>query len=814
MRGIISQQQQQQRAAATATTIGSFRKSSFGGRSASKKCNNNALKVVFCGGSGARARRDERRARCSKHHRVETSSSFGSNATRKKKEGETLTRAMREVHDTKDEQKTEETKAYSKDGTDLIEIDEMLKPHEGHLRYRWEKFLEVKGAIEKASGSLSAFADGYKEYGFSKKEDGTIVYKEWMPACNHAALVGDFNGWNGEATPMARDDFGNWSCELPAGTIPHDSRVKIRFFKDDGHVDRIPAYIRYARVPPNEMGAKYDGIYWDPPKEERHEWKFKKGPKKPSAPRIYEAHVGMSSNDPKVSTYREFADTVLPRIKGGGYNSVQLMAVMEHAYYGSFGYHVTNFFGVSSRSGTPEDFKYLVDKAHELGLRVIIDVIHSHASKNTEDGLAGFDVGQKAEDSYFDVGEKGYHYLWDSRLFKYDNWETQRLLLSNAKYWIDEYGVDGYRFDGVTSMLYHHHGLNMEFTGNYEEYLGMNTNIDAVVYLMLVNDMLHSNYPEVEVFAEDVSGMPTLCRDVRENGVGFDARLAMSIPDFWVKYFKTRKDEDWGMHEIISTLCNRRYSEKAIAYVESHDQSIVGDKTTAFWLMDAEMYGHMSATQPITPIIERGIALHKMLRLITIGLGGEGYLAFMGNEFGHPEWVDFPREGNNWSHDHCRRRWDLADAEHLRYKDMKNFDREMLNIEDGFKFLSNGHQHVSTADDNRKIIVFERGDLLFVFNFNPTQDFEGLEIGVPKPGKYVCVLDTDEGQFGGRNRVDKGTEHFTSPEKIESWVGPYPQEPRECSMKVLSCSRTAQVYRRVDESEFMNSHPDAAAVAR
>ena len=811
MRGIISQQQQQR----AATTIGSFNSnSSFGGRSTSKK---NAL-VVFCGGSGARARRDERRLARSKHSSREKfeASSFGSN-TRKKKEGETLTRAMREVHHAKDEKKTEEEttkKEYSKDGTDLIEIDEMLKPHEGHLRYRWEKFQEVKGSIEKASGSLSAFADGYKEYGFSKKEDGTIVYKEWMPACNHAALVGDFNGWNGEATPMGRDDFGNWSCELPAGTIPHDSRVKIRFFKDDGHVDRIPAYIRYARVPPNEMGAKYDGIYWDPPKEERHEWKFKKGPKKPSAPRIYEAHVGMSSNDPKVSTYREFADTVLPRIKGGGYNSVQLMAVMEHAYYGSFGYHVTNFFGVSSRSGTPEDFKYLVDKAHELGLRVIIDVIHSHASKNTEDGLAGFDVGQKAEDSYFDVGEKGYHYLWDSRLFKYDNWETQRLLLSNAKYWIEEYGVDGYRFDGVTSMLYHHHGLNMEFTGNYEEYLGMNTNIDAVVYLMLVNDMLHSNYPEVEVFAEDVSGMPTLCRDVRENGVGFDARLAMSIPDFWVKYFKTRKDEDWGMHEIISTLCNRRYSEKAIAYVESHDQSIVGDKTTAFWLMDAEMYGHMSATQPITPIIERGIALHKMLRLITIGLGGEGYLAFMGNEFGHPEWVDFPREGNNWSHDHCRRRWDLADAEHLRYKDMKNFDREMLNIEDGFKFLSNGHQHVSTADDNRKIIVFERGDLLFVFNLNPTQDFEGLEIGVPKPGKYVCVLDTDEGQFGGRNRVDKGTEHFTSPEKIVSWVGPYPQEPRECSMKVLSCSRTAQVYRRVDESEFMNSHPDAAAVAR
>ena len=760
---------------------------------------------ISCGGKGSRKKRDQQRreradlmgnSTTTTVNRITTSS----HANNLSIDGSNKAMQSRATsYDT--------SKPYSSDGLELIKVDGMLEKHAAHMQYRWNKFIETKKRIEEANGSLFEFANGYKELGFSKKEDGRIVYREWMPACEHCALVGDFNQWDASKTPMTRDAFGTWSCELNKGEIPHNSRVKIRIFTGNGnHVDRIPAYIRYACVPANEMGAKYDGVYFDPPVEEQHQWKHKKGPEKPEAPRIYEAHVGMSAIEGKVSTYREFADTVLPRIKEGGYNSVQLMAIQEHAYYGSFGYHVTNFFGVSSRSGSPEDFKYLVDKAHELGLRVIIDIIHSHASKNTEDGLAGFDVGQKADDNYFNIGEKGYHFLWDSRLFKYDNWETIRLLLSNAKYWIEEYGVDGYRFDGVTSMLYHHHGLNMEFSGNYEEYLGLNTNVDAVVYLMLVNDMLHTNYPEVEVFAEDVSGMPTLCRDVRENGVGFDARLAMSIPDFWVKYFKTRKDEDWGMHEIISTLCNRRYSEKAIAYVESHDQSIVGDKTTAFWLMDAEMYNHMSSMEPITPVIERGIAIHKMLRLITLGLGGEGYLTFMGNEFGHPEWVDFPREGNGWSHDHCRRRWDLADAEHLRYKDMKNFDREMLLLEERFKFLSNKHQHVSTADDSRKIIVFERGDLLFVFNFNPTETFEGLEIGIPQPGKYVCVLDTDEGRFGGKDRVDKATEHFTSPKTCESWVGQYPQQPRPCSMKVLACSRTAQVYRRCDENDDALAH--------
>lgn len=683
-------------------------------------------------------------------------------------------------------------------GTEATELDPKLEPHADHLAYRYATYAERKKAIESAEGSLEAFSRGYERYGFTTDSStGEITFREWAPAAAHVALIGDFNGWDGEATPMTRDEFGTFEVKLPKGAIEHGSKVKVRIFTSDGaQLDRIPAWCRRATVEQGVMGAAYDGVYWAP--EEKFAFK-NKAPKKPQASRIYEAHVGMSSNEGKVASYREFADDVLPRVAAGGYNTVQLMAVMEHAYYGSFGYHVTNPFAVSSRCGTPEDLKYLVDKAHGLGLRVLLDIVHSHASSNTQDGIAGFDFGQRADDSYFGEGEAGYHWLWDSRLYKYDNWEVMRYLMSNLRYWVDEYQFDGFRFDGVTSMLYHHHGLQMEFSGEYDQYFSMSTNVDAVVYLMLANDMLHSLYPEIEVIAEDVSGMPTLCLPISKGGIGFDARLAMSIPDFWVKYLKERRDEDWSPFEMVSTLCNRRYTEKAIGYVESHDQSIVGDKTTAFWLMDSEMYDGMSKLNEPSVVIERGIALHKMLRLVTASLGGEGYLTFMGNEFGHPEWVDFPREGNGWSHDFCRRRWDLADADHLRYSDLLAFDKSMLELDDVYNYVGAAHQHVSTADDARKLLVFERGPLVFVFNFHPTESYEGLEIGVPEAGKYRLALDTDAQAFGGSARCGFGVDHFTEPDGPPSWVGPHEQPSRACKMRVLSPSRTAQVYYKVSE---------------
>lgn len=488
---------------------------------------------------------------------------------------------------------------------------------------------------------------------------------------------------------------------------------------------------------------------------------------------------------------------MLPRIKKLGYNAVQIMAIQEHSYYASFGYHVTNFFAPSSRFGTPEDLKSLIDRAHELGILVLMDIVHSHSSNNTLDGLNGFD-GTDAH--YFHSGARGYHWMWDSRLFNYGSWEVLRFLLSNARWWLEEYKFDGFRFDGITSMMYTHHGLQVAFTGNYNEYFGFATDVDAVVYLMLVNDMIHGLYPEAVSIGEDVSGMPTFCIPVQDGGVGFDYRLQMAIADKWIELLK-QPDESWKMGDIVHTMTNRRWSEKCVAYAESHDQALVGDKTIAFWLMDKDMYDFMALDRPSTPRIDRGIALHKMIRLVTMGLGGEGYLNFMGNEFGHPEWIDFPRSeqflpdgkfvpGNNNSYDKCRRRFDLGDANYLRYCGLQEFDQAMQHLEEKYGFMTSPHQYVSRKDEGDKMIVFERGDLVFVFNFHWNSSYFDYRVGCLKPGKYKVVLDSDDPLFGGFSRIDHNAEFFS----IE---GHYDNRPN--SFLVYAPSRTAVVYALCEE---------------
>ncbi|WOL17268.1 hypothetical protein Cni_G26057 [Canna indica] len=684
----------------------------------------------------------------------------------------------------------------------IFDVDPSLEKFKDHFNYRLKKFEETKSLIEKFEGSLEEFSQGYMKFGFNREQDG-IVYREWAPAAQEAQLIGDFNGWDGSNHRMERNEFGVWSIKIRDSggnpSIPHNSRVKFRFKHGNGiWVDRIPAWIRYATVDPTRFAAPYDGVHWDPPPSERYVFKYPRPPK-PEAPRIYEAHVGMSDSEQCVSTYREFADNVLPRIRANNYNTIQLMAVMEHSYYASFGYHVTNFFAGSSRSGTPEDLKYLVDKAHGLGLRVLMDVVHSHASNNPTDGLNGFDVGQSTQDSYFHTGERGYHKLWDSRLFNYANWEVLRFLLSNLRWWLDEFKFDGFRFDGVTSMLFHHHGIDMAFTGNYMEYFSEATDVDAVVYMMLVNQLVHNLLPDATVIAEDVSGMPALCRPVYEGGVGFDYRLAMAIPDKWIDILKNKADTEWSMKEIVWSLTNRRYTEKCVAYAESHDQAIVGDKTISFLLMDEEMYSGMSDLKPASPVIERGISLHKMIHLITMALGGEGYLNFMGNEFGHPEWIDFPREGNGWSYDKCRRQWSLVDTDHLRYKHMNAFDRAMNLLDDRYHILSSAKQVVSSTSEEDKVIAFERGDLVFVFNFHPENTYNGYKVGCDLPGKYRVALDSDAFEFGGHGRVGHDVDHFTSPEGIPG-VPETNFNNRPNSFKVLSPARACVVYYKVDET--------------
>jgi len=533
----------------------------------------------------------------------------------------------------------------------------------------------------------------------------------------------------------------------------------------------------------------YDAVYWDPPAHEQYRFQNRRDDTPPSSVRIYEAHVGMAGEEERVHSYREFADNVLPRVKDLGYNVVQLMAVMEHSYYGSFGYHVTLPFGVSSRQGTPDDLKYLVDKAHGMGIRVLLDVVHSHICKNVEDGLAGLDLGQAEGDNYFKQGEAGYHKLWDSRLLNYGQWEVLRYLLSNVRYWLDEYQLDGFRFDGVTSMLYHHHGIHVGFSGHYHEYFSPSTNVEAVTYLMLANELTKRVAPGAITVAEDVSGMPGLCRPVAEGGVGFDYRLAMAIPDFWIKTLKHVRDEHWSMMEMVKALCGRRYTEKTVGYCESHDQSIVGDKTISMWLFDRELYDGMSGLSEPSPVVARGQALHMMIRAVTMAIGGEAWLCFMGNEFGHPEWIDFPREGNGWSHKFCRRQWSLVDCGHLRYSLLNDWDRALMQLDETFQFTSDPHQTVTTIDDERHVLVAERGPLLFVFNFHPSEDYVDLPIGVGSPGKYRIIMDNTEWRFGGAGLFPHTYDYFTQPEPLNG---------RDQSFEVSCPSRTVSIYANMD----------------
>lgn len=633
---------------------------------------------------------------------------------------------------------------HQPDGTYLIELDPLLKPYAPQLRERFNHYQHFKSAIEKTRGVLGEISQGHLYFGFNRDESG-IWYREWAPAAHSLSLIGDFNEWNRDANPMSVDDWGIWHIFLPddeySDRLTHSSRVKVHVKSALGEHDRIPAYIQ--RVI-QESETEFTGQYWSP--SYIYQWRHD-SPQfdtNTEGVRIYEAHVGMAQDEEKVGTFTEFTKNVLPRIADLGYNTIQLMAIMEHPYYASFGYHVSNFFAVSSRFGTPEELKELIDTAHGMGLLVIMDLVHSHAVKNINEGLNRFDG---SDHHYFHAGEKGEHTAWDSLCFDYSKYEVQRFLLSNIRYWLETYRFDGFRFDGVTSMLYNDHGLGHKFSG-YSDYFNANVELDAMAYLMLANEVVHAVNPNAISIAEDMSGMPGLARPIDEGGLGFDYRLAMGIPDYWIRLLKEKKDEDWHIGQVYGMLCNRRAGEKHIAYVESHDQSIVGDKTLAMQLMDAELYTNMSVfTQSLR--IARGIALHKLIRLLTFSLGGEGYLNFMGNEFGHPEWIDFPREGNNNSYWYARRQWHLVDDDTLYYKHLNAFDIAMQQLDIHYHLLSDEDIQLLFIHEDAKQIIYSRGGLVFAFNLHPTVSATDLRIPVPERTDYRIILNSDDTKFGG-----------------------------------------------------------------
>ncbi|MCX8238975.1 MAG: alpha amylase C-terminal domain-containing protein [Akkermansiaceae bacterium] len=621
------------------------------------------------------------------------------------------------------------------DAPGLVKIDPWLEPYSAAIHQRTARYQQKLQEY----GPLSEFATSHKDLGLHRNGN-EWVFREWAPRAKGLFLTGDFCGWSREAHPLRRSrEIGVWEVRLPGAALKDGDLYKVHIVGANGAHDRMPSHASF--LVQDEVSKAFSAQVVDQPD---FQWQYDP-PGEVKAPRIYEAHVGMATEEYRVGTYREFADEILPRIARLGYNVVQIMAIAEHPYYGSFGYHVANYFAPSSRCGTPDDLKDLIDKAHGLGLAVLMDIVHSHSVKNFAEGLAAFD-GE--EGLYFHERE---HPQWDSRLFDYSRREVCRFLLSNVAYWMTEFRFDGFRFDGVTSMLYHHHG-NITFD-NYDKYFLDGVEWDAVTYLQLANHLIHEINPNALSIAEDMSGMPGLCRPLSEGGMGFDYRLAMGIPDHWIKLLKHTPDEHWNLDEICQTLTNRRYGEKTIAYAESHDQALVGDKTLAFRLMDSAMYHHMAREDDHTGVA-RGMALHKILRLITLALGGEGYLTFMGNEFGHPEWVDFPREGNGWSYQYARRQWSLANNPKLKYGQLEAFDTAMMEI--AKVVLGTPAAKMLSQDQANQCFQFERGNLIFAVNLSPSISVADYGFPVPAEGEYRLILSSDDPQFGGHGRADAG----------------------------------------------------------
>jgi 1,4-alpha-glucan branching enzyme len=632
-----------------------------------------------------------------------------------------------------------------------LESDPYLTPYSDFIRRRLTRIELTQQRLTQGKISLAQFASGHEYFGLHLQKN-KWVFREWAPNATAIYLIGDFSGWM-EKPEFALTKLGNgvWETKLPLNRLAHGDLYRLRMHWPGGEGDRIPAYTRRAVQDPHTL--IFNSQVWNPPNP--YVWKKLdyKSPKR--APLVYEAHVGMAQDGEKIGTYKEFTENILPRIVKAGYNTLQLMAIQEHPYYGSFGYQVSNFFAASSRFGTPEELKELIDTAHMQGLTVLMDLVHSHSVANEVEGLSRFD-GTTYQ--YFHLGERGFHQAWGSRTFDYGKPEVLHFLLSNCRYWLDEFHIDGFRFDGVTSMLYLHHGLNRIFT-SYSDYFNDSVDDDALAYLALANRLIHKLRPDAITICEDVSGMPGLANDQNRGGYGFDYRFAMGIPDYWIKLVKEYKDEDWPMGTLWFELNNRRKDEKTIGYVESHDQALVGDQTLLFRLIGKKMYDHMSVNDDDWHVA-RGVALHKIIRLITLATSGYGYLNFMGNEFGHPEWVDFPREGNNWSYKYAQRKWHLEDDPNLKYNLLASFDRDMIELSKKYGFFGLPCD-LLLENSTDKVLVFKRANLLFVFNFHPTNSYFGYEFDAP-PAKYTMVLNTDDPKYGGYDRLKPSNqEHFT-----------------------------------------------------
>jgi 1,4-alpha-glucan branching enzyme len=635
--------------------------------------------------------------------------------------------------------------------------DATLAAYRDFLERRARRFTGELKRIVAAYGSLRAYAALHTNLGIHKirRTDGTFSWRlrEYMPNAEDLWLTTDRLNFQRHASyRFRRLENGVFQLSLPEDALAHGTYMELRVKPrkrgpEQGALRRVPAFATWVEqdaVLPSQWCARL----WAPEKPYRFRHRR---PAKAVFPRIYEAHVGMAQSalarqGQSVGSYRDFAADMLPRIRDAGYTAVQLMGILEHPLYRSYGYQVSSYFAPSSRFGTPDEFRGLVDAAHGLSLMVILDIPHGHACANTEQGIAAYDGSR-----YLFSGE---HNQWGTPSFDYAQEMTRRFLLSNCRYWLEEFRVDGFRFDAVGNMIYADHGVDDDFSHVGRCFYGGNglprADENGELYLCLANALIRRIRPQALSIAEEFSGMPGLTCPPKEGGLGFDYRFAMGIPDYWEKCIESPRD----MGSLWYETTNHRPYDRTVSYVECHDQCINGHDAMIWRLIGKDMYDYMAVFTDNWNT-SRGLAFYRLMRLVTLCTADAGYLNFMGDEFGHPEWLD--------DESRAHRQWHLAGRADLKYAGLAAWDRAQMTLVAGrlpdfqqqplFRFIH---------EDDR-ILAFERGRLLFVFNFHELQAKTNLLFAVT-PGKYVERLSSDETAFAGKGNLCVGVppvEHFT-----------------------------------------------------